>query len=844
MKQEPRDPSTLLLALLGLGIVTAALGAVAFWYALAARGLVNELAQQGSVVATAQAQAQVEAKRAAEAEAVATQAATATARQLREVLENNQAYSRMVRANQLSNNAQRTLDDLPQTALLLAVESIRVQQESGEEPLPESVQRLRAILGATGGTPLATGQAATSALAVSPDQRWVAAGDEEGKIRVWDLTDLNLAARELAGHRGPVWDMVFSAGNDRLISAGEDGSVRTWDLAGSPDLPADPLVMYSGNEPLYVLALSPDGTRLATGGTNGNLLLWRLGELQEQPQVLTGHTDAVNSLGFSPDGATLASGSDDTTIRLWNSLDGTQVTEFTGHSGFVNLAVFSPDGKWLASGGSDGQVRLWSLTDQTVPSVLLPGHKLAVYALSFSPDSRWLASADDEGAVRLWDVSQPDSGLLLGRHTGNVRGVTFAQGESGPILVSAGYDGEVRLWDYLNADAPPVVLRGHDDAVNLLASRPWNGQLTDLIVTAGYDRSLRVWHMTSPFAEPDRVLRTDAPVVDVLVTPDGAHLLTSAADEPSAQIWDLQTLSVTMTLDQGIVPVSAIALSSDGRRAWTGGRDGSVIAWDVNSGKRIGSVAAEVGAVRVLAENSAGDLLAVGGENGDIQLWQPQLGTPLHKLTGHTATVLGLGFTPDGRTLFSASQDGELRIWDAAQGKLQRVLRGPEQGLLDLAVQPNGSWLVGAGGDGAVWVWNLDAIAFEPAQLRRHRNEVNAVSFSSDGGLFGSAGADAAAYLWNAANPSAEPDSLLGHGSSVNSLAFAPDGTWVATASSDGTVRLWSLSTEALIEEACHTAGRNLSLDEWTQYFPTDVSRYRKTCPALAGPEERGITAP
>jgi WD40 repeat protein len=144
--------------------------------------------------------------------------------------------------------------------------------------------------------------------------------------------------------------------------------------------------------------------------------------------------------------------------------------------------------------------------------------------------------------------------------------------------------------------------------------------------------------------------------------------------------------------------------------------------------------------------------------------------------------------------------------------------------------------VVAAGGDGAVWVWNVDALAFEPAQLHRHRNEANAVSFSADGSILGSAGADAAVYLWSAANPSAEPDSLLGHRSSVNSLAFAPDGSFVVTASSDGALRRWSLSNESLIAKACRTAGRNLTLKEWTQYFPTGVSQYRKTCPELDGP--------
>ncbi len=64
------------------------------------------------------------------------------------------------------------------------------------------------------------------------------------------------------------------------------------------------------------MAFSPDGHRIASGGTDNTLRLWDADTRQPLGAPLTGHTDAINSVAFSPDGTRIASGSADTTLRL------------------------------------------------------------------------------------------------------------------------------------------------------------------------------------------------------------------------------------------------------------------------------------------------------------------------------------------------------------------------------------------------------------------------------------------------------------------------------------------------------------------------------------------------
>lgn len=65
---------------------------------------------------------------------------------------------------------------------------------------------------------------------------------------------------------------------------------------------------------LLEIAISPDGTQVASAGKAGVVLLLSFGE---EPKTLLGHSDEIWGLDFSPDGALLASGSLDKAVNVW-----------------------------------------------------------------------------------------------------------------------------------------------------------------------------------------------------------------------------------------------------------------------------------------------------------------------------------------------------------------------------------------------------------------------------------------------------------------------------------------------------------------------------------------------
>ncbi|HSR31734.1 MAG TPA: hypothetical protein VLY63_14300, partial [Anaerolineae bacterium] len=239
---------------------------------------------------------------------------------------------------------------------------------------------------------------------------------------------------------------------------------------------------------VYAVALSPDGTRLATGSADGTARLWDAGS-GEDLDVLR-HEDVVRSVVFSPDGTRLATGSEDYTARLWDASSGEELAVLR-HEDWVYQVVFSPDGTRLATGSYDGTARLWDPDSGGELAVLR--HEAEVRSVAFSPDGTQLATGSADGTARLWD---PDSGgeLAVLRHGDEVYQVFFSP--DGTRLVTGSEDGTARLWrvhpEDLATSACDIVNRNltKDEWRQYLGDRPYRPTCPSLPVHPSVTRSL------------------------------------------------------------------------------------------------------------------------------------------------------------------------------------------------------------------------------------------------------------------------------------------------------------------------------------------------------------------
>jgi WD40 repeat protein len=218
----------------------------------------------------------------------------------------------------------------------------------GEDPFVQlwdlgGGRELRRLRGLTG---------SVRCLAVAAEKRLVAAGSDDGTIRIWAVDQAGSPALELTGHTAAVTGVIFLHAGERLLSGNHDGTVKVWDaktgqVKDTRNGHIGAIVALAFGGPSRRLALSGDRVRIrqADGATT----------------VLTGHQGPVPCLTFSADGERVLTGGSDHTVRLWRAADGEELCRLQGHTGEVRAVAFGPDGTVGYSASADGTIRRWPL---------------------------------------------------------------------------------------------------------------------------------------------------------------------------------------------------------------------------------------------------------------------------------------------------------------------------------------------------------------------------------------------------------------------------------------------------------------------------------------------------
>ena len=287
----------------------------------------------------------------------------------------------------------------------------------------------------------------------------------------------------------------------------------------------------------------------------------------------------------------------------------------------------------------------------------------------------------------------------------------------------------------------------------------------------------------------------------VAVTPDGRRAV-SGGEDGTVRVWDLAR-SRQQTLLAGHTDwVRAVAVTPDGAHAVSGSDDGTVRVWDLAEGQEEAVLKGHGRPVWAVAVTPDGRRAVSGGEDGTVRVWDLAGGQEEAVLKGHGRPVWSVAVTPDGVRAASGSGDGTARVWNLTTGREQASFTGHTGEVFSVAITPDRGRAVSSGSDGTVRVWDL-AAGREHAVLTGHTGWVWSVAAAPDEALAVSAGEDASVRVWDLA-AGREHAVLTGHTRQVFSVAVTPDGTRAVSGGDDGTVRVWNLAAGR--ERAAHTS--------------------------------------
>jgi WD40 repeat protein len=280
-------------------------------------------------------------------------------------------------------------------------------------------------------------------------------------------------------------------------------------------------------------------------------------------------------------------------------------------------------------------------------------------------------------------------------------------------------------------------------------------------------------------------------VLSAALSPDGRYVLSGGRDG-NLKLWSLESGREIRTLTGHLAAVNAVAFSPDSRWILSGSSDTTLRLWNPEDGRTISIFQGHQSVVSAAVFSPDGRTVLSGGLDQLVKVWEVLSGRELLSLKGHTDSVNSVAFSPDGRYLLSGGGDGALRLWEAVSGREIRTMTGPNAGVTRVAFSPDGQYILSGGWDGSLRIWD-GATGSEKKNMVAGGAVTSAV-FSPDGRRIYSGGLDRAVTV-REVDTGRVAGTLTGHGDQVTSVAVSADGGLVLSGSWDNTLKMWDTST-------------------------------------------------
>ncbi|XP_078664923.1 uncharacterized protein LOC144907584 [Branchiostoma floridae x Branchiostoma belcheri] len=438
---------------------------------------------------------------------------------------------------------------------------------------------------------------------------------------------------------------VTSDNPKRVFTGSGDSTIRAWELESQRDL----CTLRGHSSHVYALALSKDDCRLASASYD----------------TTDSHTDKVNAVTFIDDGERLVSGSSDKTIRVWHLASASTSELLTGHTGQVRALCAFHHGSNVASGSIDSTVRIWNTRNFSSSS--LAGHKSTVYSIAITSDDKYLVSASGDRTVGVWNTHSRELIHKLYGHTNSVYSVALTP-DNTTIVSGGGMDDvTIRIWS-LREGKQKCVYRGHSDSIRSVSVvKSVQGAL---LLSGSLDTTCRLWRMEGTLQEVDQLPGHALSAYAVAITEDGRRAV-SGSRSGELRAWNANTGElVAVRSGAHVRSIRAVAVTQDGDTFVSGSKDRLVKVWSLQpQPDRPGNfcltqrcvLTCHEGTVQTVTISRDSKLAASGGWDGLVLVWNIETAEIVQKFRHVSYGVTSVALS--GYDIIACSRDNITCKW-------------------------------------------------------------------------------------------------------------------------------------------------------------------------------------
>lgn len=618
-----------------------------------------------------------------------------------------------------------------------------------------------------------------------------------------------LAERELAGRKllyvddirqaNEFWktgnlEKMFERLNRHVPERGES-DIRGFEwyyLKSQCRMESDRMIDTSGN-PLFDVAISPDGRLIASGGEEGLLRIHEV--VGRSVQEIRSSDGTIETLEFSPDGRYLSVGTSTGKLAVYRTADWSTEIQFNAHSKSITSIAFSPDGTLLVSGSDDGSVAMWEFPSAILKD-RLPPHVTPIESVAISSDRLRLAVSSSDGWLKVLKLpnGKPDWQF---RHEEPVRSICF--GRARQELVVGCHDGRVRVFPQ-DSSEPRLILGTFSEPVQSVAF----GEDDQLIAAADKKGQLRLWDADSGLLRS--VAHCPGGRIFSLAHSPTDRLLVTADRQGCLRFWDQRCLPIDLVFesrfqisDLSMDNAGSTLVAAQGSHAtcleprmlmglptpFLKQKDGYSSRFPVRWNRKQKTHA--------LALSHDGQLVACGETSNQISVLDAKTGIMAKNIILKESPVYfsSLVFSQDDLHLLASGVPGVVSLFDVATSETLLRIDAESEQVLDATFTDDESRIL-FGGNRVVG--SIEPETHEITRLSRPPFLVKCIAVSPDEKIAVSGGDNGTLTFWKC-SPWEEIGTIKTSADLICSIAFAPDGQTVAVGTNNHKLTFWSVDT-------------------------------------------------